>query len=503
MKKHHYLTFLLILALSLGCFCLTSAAVPVQYGIHQVFTEENDDADTPGDESDGSEPSGTENSVSENTDPESSDTEAAPSEEPSTETPSTAEPSTEAPSTEEPSTEVPSTAEPSTEAPSTAEPSTEAPSTAEPSTEAPSTEPPSTAAAIYTVTVSAKDSAHISVSGSGNYTAGDTATVRYANLATGYQFDGWQVSGTIVSKDQNYSFKVKQNVTVTAVTSPISYTITYNDADGSGNITSYTIESDSFQLSAPTRDGYVFDGWTGTGLSRTTKTVTIPQGSTGNRSYTAHWSEETSTTEAPTTTTSASTSKVNLNVDLGDAPEETSSADEELEMESSMAPITLPAIETEAEESSSTDEAALFTTTTESDTTVSPMLIVVIVAIILVIIGIIVTAFYLIRNGAFGAMGRKDNDDENNPDGDAENDDYDYEDDDYDGDDYEDDDYEDDDYEDDDYEDDDFADNDDLEGDDPDMDDLSDELDDFDDLDEFDDFKEPKRSGKKLPWKRK
>ena len=57
------------------------------------------------------------------------------------------------------------------------------------------------------------------------------------------------------------------------------------------NPTTYTAESDAITLTNPTRDGYVFAGWTGTGLTEPTKTVTIPAGSTGNRTYTATWAE--------------------------------------------------------------------------------------------------------------------------------------------------------------------------------------------------------------------
>ena len=41
----------------------------------------------------------------------------------------------------------------------------------------------------------------------------------------------------------------------------------------------------------PTRTGYTFAGWTGTGLSSATKNVTISKGTTGNRSYKATWSK--------------------------------------------------------------------------------------------------------------------------------------------------------------------------------------------------------------------
>ncbi|MBP3843603.1 MAG: chitobiase/beta-hexosaminidase C-terminal domain-containing protein [Prevotella sp.] len=84
------------------------------------------------------------------------------------------------------------------------------------------------------------------------------------------------------------------NATVTATWIPISYTISYNLDGGSvatDNPTSYTIESAAITLNNPTRDGYTFAGWTGTGLDAATTTVIIPQGSTGDRSYTATWTE--------------------------------------------------------------------------------------------------------------------------------------------------------------------------------------------------------------------
>ena len=71
------------------------------------------------------------------------------------------------------------------------------------------------------------------------------------------------------------------------------YTITY-DLDGGtaeGNPVFYTAESPAITLNAPTKPGYIFTGWSGTGLTgENNLTVVIPTGSTGDRSYTAHWS---------------------------------------------------------------------------------------------------------------------------------------------------------------------------------------------------------------------
>ena len=80
--------------------------------------------------------------------------------------------------------------------------------------------------------------------------------------------------------------------TLTAQWTVHQYTITYNLAGGTaeGNPNTYTIETKAFTLKNPTKSGYTFTGWSGTGLDgENNMTVTIPTGSTGNRIYTAHW----------------------------------------------------------------------------------------------------------------------------------------------------------------------------------------------------------------------
>ena len=80
--------------------------------------------------------------------------------------------------------------------------------------------------------------------------------------------------------------------TLTAQWTVNQYTITYNLAGGTaeGNPSTYTIETKAFTLKNPTKSGYTFTGWSGTGLDgENNMTVTIPTGSTGNRTYTAHW----------------------------------------------------------------------------------------------------------------------------------------------------------------------------------------------------------------------
>ena len=68
------------------------------------------------------------------------------------------------------------------------------------------------------------------------------------------------------------------------------YTVTLDTAGGDPiRPIQYTVESEAFQLPTPIRTGYIFLGWTGEGITEPQKTIEIPQGSTGNRTYTANW----------------------------------------------------------------------------------------------------------------------------------------------------------------------------------------------------------------------
>jgi uncharacterized repeat protein (TIGR02543 family) len=86
-------------------------------------------------------------------------------------------------------------------------------------------------------------------------------------------------------------------VMVTAQWTPTNYTISYtlNSGSVSGNPTSYNIETASFTLNNPTRTVHTFEGWTGSNGTTKQTTVTIPKGSTGNKSYTANWKVNTYT----------------------------------------------------------------------------------------------------------------------------------------------------------------------------------------------------------------
>ena len=108
---------------------------------------------------------------------------------------------------------------------------------------------------------------------------------------TGYTFTGWTLDGKGTLSENNYTFG-SGNGRLTANYEPINYSINY-DLDGgsvsTSNPTSYTIESSNITLVNPTKKGYTFTGWTGTDLTNPSTNVTIPTGSTGNRSYTANY----------------------------------------------------------------------------------------------------------------------------------------------------------------------------------------------------------------------
>ena len=105
----------------------------------------------------------------------------------------------------------------------------------------------------------------------------------------GYTFAGWTGTG-LSSATQNVILNgATGNRNYTATWNIINYSISYNLNGGSisGQPTSYNINS-NITLPTPTRTGYTFTGWTGTGLSSATQNVTISNG-TGNRSYIANW----------------------------------------------------------------------------------------------------------------------------------------------------------------------------------------------------------------------
>jgi uncharacterized repeat protein (TIGR02543 family) len=79
-----------------------------------------------------------------------------------------------------------------------------------------------------------------------------------------------------------------------SITASITYDLGASDATDAGNPSTYTNKTPDFDLVNPTRPGYTFAGWTGTGITGANTDVTIAQWTTGDLAFTATWTRITS-----------------------------------------------------------------------------------------------------------------------------------------------------------------------------------------------------------------
>lgn len=80
--------------------------------------------------------------------------------------------------------------------------------------------------------------------------------------------------------------------TITYMAPAELYTITYNlnsGTQGSGAVTSYTIDTATFNLPTPTRDNYIFNGWYETSDFSTAQVTQVIKGSVGDKTFYAKW----------------------------------------------------------------------------------------------------------------------------------------------------------------------------------------------------------------------
>ena len=122
-----------------------------------------------------------------------------------------------------------------------------------------------------------------------NYTV-ETNDITLNNPSkVGYEFIGWTEDDENPVNPKTITKGSIGNKTLKANYVTIEYSINYVLNDGileEENKTTYTIETETFALNNPSKVGYTFTGWTGTGLDAETTTVSIPKGSIGNRNYT-------------------------------------------------------------------------------------------------------------------------------------------------------------------------------------------------------------------------
>lgn len=132
----------------------------------------------------------------------------------------------------------------------------------------------------------------------------------YGELPTptrrGYTFKGWVTEKTedmqadintqdnMLPQDERVDaediVKITDTQTLYAQWQVTTYTITYNgiaNAIVNNNPDTYTILDADISINAPTKDGFVFEGWIGTDLTNPTRNVTIAKGFISNRNYEA------------------------------------------------------------------------------------------------------------------------------------------------------------------------------------------------------------------------
>lgn len=109
---------------------------------------------------------------------------------------------------------------------------------------------------------------------------------------TGYKFEGWYENPAFTgAKVEKITKGTTGNKQFYAKWSLESYTIIYDLYGGVMDvdvITSYTIETETFNLPIPTRNGYTFTGWFDT--VTTDKVEKIEKGTTGSKIFYAGWS---------------------------------------------------------------------------------------------------------------------------------------------------------------------------------------------------------------------
>ena len=106
---------------------------------------------------------------------------------------------------------------------------------------------------------------------------------------TGHTFCGWyegnkKVTSGIWTRTTDLSLTAKWDI--------VEYKITYNMNYGTNSFSNpamYTVD-DEITLVSPTRTGYTFTGWTYSEQTTPVLNVTIPVGTTGDKTYTANWS---------------------------------------------------------------------------------------------------------------------------------------------------------------------------------------------------------------------
>ena len=143
----------------------------------------------------------------------------------------------------------------------------------------------------YTLTVVKGTTGIVDVLAGGIYEAGQEITLEYT-LEDGYEFASW-ISSEVNVDENNKFIMPSKDVNVTANAKVITYNIGYEGLEGADEVNNpltYDVTSATITLNNPTKAYYTFKGWSGDGLEGDENlTVTIAQGSTGDKTYMANW----------------------------------------------------------------------------------------------------------------------------------------------------------------------------------------------------------------------
>ena len=124
-----------------------------------------------------------------------------------------------------------------------------------------------------------------------SYKATDSNIPLGESQKLGYVFDGWFENADLSGeKVEEIDCSQRRNIKLYAAWKIQVYTIVYDLAGGENNDNpeSYTIVTDDIVLSAPTRDGYTFEGW----FNGDAKVTQIAKGSFGDITLKARWKED-------------------------------------------------------------------------------------------------------------------------------------------------------------------------------------------------------------------
>jgi len=126
---------------------------------------------------------------------------------------------------------------------------------------------PASSKVVITVTAEANGT----VTGSGEYLKNSDVTV-VATANSGYKFSGWYKDGTSVSANATYTFKAENDIALIAKFSRVSsggggggvskYTVKF-ETNGGNTVKSVSVDKNALatEPTAPTKDGFKFDGW--------------------------------------------------------------------------------------------------------------------------------------------------------------------------------------------------------------------------------------------------